>query len=124
MTREQKIVRALFTELQSTKIMHFPKPRQRLDVPDEQGVYIIYSLSKKVVHVGRTYRGTAGLRQRLNNHLHGSSSFTNVYLKGHGRRLRRGYTFRYIAIRSSRHRALVEAFASGYLCPAHLGTGE
>ena len=42
------------------------------------GVYIIYSPNGRVTHVGRTVRGKRGLRQRLNNHLHGASSF--VYL--------------------------------------------
>jgi hypothetical protein len=96
-----------------------------MDAPNKQGVYLIYSPgSKKVVHVGRTYRGTAGLRQRLRNHLHGSSSFTQEYLEGHGRKLREGYTFRCLPVTSARQRALVEAYATGYFCPAHIGTGE
>lgn len=124
MTRDQTIVRSLFADLQREKPKHFPERGSCSKVPAKQGVYIIYSPSKKVVHVGRTYRGTAGLRQRMNNHLYGASSFTIEYLKRNGRKLRRGYTYRYLTIRSHRHRAFVEAYASGYLCPLHLGTGK
>ena len=120
---EPKIVRTLFTKLVKAELKIFPPPGSRLDASIEHGVYIIYSPppTRKVVHVGRTYRGSKGLRQRLKNHLHGSSSFTKEYLNGHGRKLRRGYSFRYLIERSARRRALLEAYASRCLCPAHLG---
>jgi hypothetical protein len=37
--------------------------------------------------------------------------------------LRRGYSYSWIAIPKPRLRALVEAYATGALCPAHIGTG-
>jgi hypothetical protein len=82
MADERKAIRQLFFKLRRAKQQTFPKARERMThVPDEQGVYVIYSPgAMKIVHVGRTYKGTAGLRQRLKNHLHGSSSFTEQYL--------------------------------------------
>jgi hypothetical protein len=125
MNREQRGVRALFIKLRRAYSHPFPKPRERIDAPNKQGVYVIYSpRARKVVHVGRTYKGTAGLRQRLNNHLHGQSSFTQKYLGGHGSKLRNGYTFRCLPIASRRRRALLEAYAAGCLCPAHIGLGD
>ncbi len=123
MTRDQARVKADFLKLKSAHGCAFP-PRGGLSyVPHKQGVYIIYSpRAKTVVHVGRTYRATAGLRQRLENHLHAQSSFTNEFLKGHGRKLRKGYTFRYLTVTSGRRRALLEAYTIGCLCPVHLGT--
>jgi hypothetical protein len=125
MSREQKAVRALFIELKHSRLHEFPKHRKRIDAPNKQGVYVIYSPGvRKVVHVGRTYEGTAGLRQRLKNHLHGSSSFTEQYLKGRGPSLRNGYTFRCLPLASPRRRALLEAYAVGCLCPAYIGLSE
>jgi hypothetical protein len=128
MNREQKAVRTLFKRLKRATLRSFPDHRGRMDAPDLQGVYVIYSPRiqkvRKVVHVGRTYRGTAGLRQRLKNHLHGASSFTNEFLKGHGRKLRNGYAFRCLPVRSARRRALLEFYAAGCLCPAHIGPSE
>jgi len=128
MNREQKAVRALFKKLKRARLRPFPNHGEPVDAPDRQGVYVIHSPRRKnvrtVVHVGRTYRGTAGLRQRLKNHLHGASSFTNEFLKGHGRKLRSGYAFRCLAVRSARRRALLEFFAAGSLCPSHVGLSE
>lgn len=122
--KDAKAVQSLFSELKRTRRRPFPKAGDRLDAPNEQGVYIIYSPSGKVLHVGRTYRGTNGLRQRLSNHLHAASSFTMQYLKGHGTRLRSGYKFAFLTVPKPRQRALFEALAIGLLCPAHLGVGE
>jgi hypothetical protein len=93
-------------------------------VPDKHGVYIIYSPRGVVLHVGRTLRGKRGLRQRLNNHLHGASSFTIQHLEGNGVQLRGSHRFSFLEIADPRTRALVEAFAVGSLCPKHLGVGE
>jgi hypothetical protein len=124
MSREQKRIRADFLKLINARCQAFPVNSMELEsVPDEQGVYVIYSpRAKKVVHVGRTNRGAAGLRQRLRNHLDGLSSFTDKYLKGQGSKLRSGYTFRCLSVRSPRRRALLEAYSTGCLCPSHLGT--
>jgi hypothetical protein len=43
---------------------------------------------------------------------------------GDGSRLRGRYKFRCIVVRSDRQRALLEAYAIGFLCPAHMGTGR
>jgi hypothetical protein len=86
------------------------------------GVYVIYDPKGRVAHVGRTVRGKRGLYQRLNNHLHGKSSFVIKALDGKGGVLRRGYKFR-IAVENSRLRAFLEAFAIGQLCPDHIGDG-
>jgi excinuclease UvrABC nuclease subunit len=96
---------------------------ESIGVPSAQGVYVICDPKNVVVHVGRTTRGKRGLSQRLNNHLRGQSSFVRHYddLRGRGRRLRDSYKFRYIVIENNRRRALLEAFATGKLCPKHLG---
>jgi hypothetical protein len=122
-SREQKAIRVLFTRLKRAPLRAFPGPRGRLDAPNRHGVYVIYKPSGKVVHVGRTPSGSGGLRQRLGNHLYGASSFTIQYLKGQGSKLRRGYTFRCLVVNSRRRRALLEAYAIGYLCPRHIGLG-
>lgn len=92
-------------------------------VPNAQGVYIIYNLHGVVFHVGRTVRGRGGLRQRLNNHLRGRSSFVKDFLDGKSRSLRGKYQFQYIKVKNDRQRALLEALATGKLCPQHLGLG-
>jgi hypothetical protein len=121
--RDKRFVKADFKKLASADCHNFTDENLN-KVPAEQGVYVIYSPhKKKVVHVGRTYRGKAGLRQRLKNHIHGSSSFTLVYLKRRGKKLKRGYKFQYLPLpnRSWRRCALLEAYATGNLCPAHIG---
>ena len=121
---ERAVVRKLFERLAGSQRLPFPKPRSRLDAPDQHGVYIIFSPQDKVLHVGRTPRGRKGIRQRLGNHLHNASSFTNQYLKGRGARLRKGHKFCYLVVPEPRLRALLEAYAIGVLCPAHLGLGQ
>ncbi|HYN81831.1 MAG TPA: GIY-YIG nuclease family protein [Gemmatimonadaceae bacterium] len=117
-------IRKLFQSLRGASRFAFPRRRERIQAPDKHGVYIIFSPRGAVLHVGRTLRGKRGLRQRLKNHLHGSSSFTIQYLKGKGSRLRSGYEFSFIEISDARTRALLEAYAVGRLCPKHLGVGE
>jgi hypothetical protein len=122
MNLNQKHVKTDFRKLINADRCTFPPQETWEKIPNKQGVYIIYAPRiKKVVHVGRTYRGKAGLRQRLKNHLHGSSSFTVEYLKREGKKLRSGYTFRYLRLRPWRRRALLEAYATGSLCLAHIG---
>jgi hypothetical protein len=122
--KELGSLKRVFGELKKAPLTNFPPARKRMEAPDAQGVYIIYSPQGRVLHVGRTPRGKKGLRQRLNNHLHAGSSFTLRYLDGHGARLRNGYKFRCLAVESPRLRALLEAYATGMLCPAHLGLDE
>lgn len=121
---ERARVAALFQDLVRAPQKPFPPSGHGPDAPTDLGVYVICSPHKKIVHVGQTQRGKAGIRQRLLNHLYGQSSFTEHYLDGEGSRLRKGYTFRCLIVRNARLRALLEAYAIGQLCPAHIGTGQ
>ncbi len=124
MNDEHQGIKNLFESLCSQPKKAFPQPRQPLDAPAKHGVYIIRQ-GGTVLHVGRTVRGQDGLHQRLNNHLHGSSSFTRKYLNGKGATLREnGFTYQFLEVEDARKRALLEAFAVGVLCPKHLGLGE
>jgi hypothetical protein len=124
MTSESQEVKRLLNKLCSQPRRSFPQCGQRLDAPSKPGVYIIRK-ECTTLHVGRTTRGKDGIHQRLKNHLHGSSSFTNEYLKGKGSTLREaGYTYQYLELENPRKRALLEAYAVGELCPKHIGLGE
>ena len=120
---ERAKVEGLLRELLSLPEIVFPGAKQPLQVPDNQGVYIIRHPDKTVLRVGRTHRGKAGLRQRLNDHLHNQSSFSVKYLDKKGSVLREGYTFQYIEVSDHRKRALLEYLATAWLCPKHLGLG-
>lgn len=122
LSREQKAIRVLFSRLRRSPRQKFPK-NGKPKATDKQGVYVIYDPRNRVLHVGRTPSGADGIRQRLNNHLHNQSSFSNKFLKGHGEKLRRGYKYRCLIVPSRKRRALLEAYAIGYLCPAHIGLG-
>ncbi|TAN04078.1 MAG: GIY-YIG nuclease family protein [Rhodanobacteraceae bacterium] len=110
--------------LNKQPLTKFPPPRGRLTAPFEQCVYVIRDSKRAVVHVGRTLRGNKGLRQRLNDHLAGQSSFVKSFLHGEGKRLRDGYTYQCLAVPDARARALLESCAVAWHCPAHLGLGE
>lgn len=124
MPRELVLVRRLYRELLRSPRLQFPRAGELLIAPDTHGVYLIYSPRGAVLHVGRTVRGRKGLRQRLRNHLHGSSSFVNRYLRGDGSRLRGSHAYAFVEVPDARRRALLEAYATGNLCPRHLGIGE
>jgi len=134
MSREQKKIKAKFIELMCSPLHCFPLARVRLNAPTQKGVYVIYSPRLKVLHVGGTPRGRRGIHQRLANHLHGQSSFTNKseYLKRHGSKLRERCKYlrehckyRYLVIEEDhRLRALLESYAIGLLCPDHIGLGQ
>ncbi|MGI8525694.1 MAG: hypothetical protein ACR2K5_05860 [Pseudolabrys sp.] len=124
MIREQKAIRRLYKDFQKAPLQKFPaRVREKLHVPDVHGIYAILNRSGKVLHVGRTVRGKRGLHQRLRNHLCGASSFHIKWIKPRRLNLRRGYQFRFLFVESSRERALLEAYAIGVLCPAHIGEG-
>src|SRR5258708_27539141 len=89
--QEQKRIEKLFVDLMREPAAVFPAPGQRLAATTKQGVYVILSQRSRPVHVGRTLRGKRGLAQRLNNHLHGQSSFTVHCLKCDGSKLRGKY---------------------------------
>lgn len=111
-----KDLESLFAQLTKAKRFHFPKQGNRLTgAPAAPGVYIIWSpRSKRALHVGKSSRQT--LHKRLSSHLRGHAKFQ-------GSKLRRGYEFQCLEVKSTRKRALLEAYAIGHLCPSHLGTG-
>lgn len=120
---ERQRIRKLFAMLDAQPMVRFPIARDRLDAPDAHGVYVIRDAKRQVVHVGRTLRGRAGLRQRLRNHLAAQSSFVLVHLRGDGKKLRDGFTFQYLEVPNDRDRALLEHYATAWHCPIHLGVG-
>jgi len=121
---ELKRIQELFKKLLAVDSIKFPKPRKRMLATRKPGVYLIINSKSKVVHVGRTVRGKNGIAQRLKNHLNGKSSFVGSFLKRDGSKLRGRYSFKCLAVKNSRKRALLEAYATGHLCPKHLGLGE
>ncbi|MDE0702357.1 MAG: hypothetical protein OXH59_01390 [Rhodospirillaceae bacterium] len=124
MKREAKAVRALFGELMRAPLLNFPQPRQKLDAPDRQGVYVICGPRGRVLHVGSTPRARGGIAQRLRSHMAANSSFVKGHLAGDGGALRNRHRFRCLVVENPRQRALLEAYATGRLCPAHLGLGS
>lgn len=124
MSRELARIKKLFGSLNRAPLIKFPPAKGRLVAPDLQGVYVIYSPRGKILHVGRTLRGKKGLRQRLNNHLQAGSSFVIKHLDSKGSKLREGYSFRCLAVKDDRKRALLEFYALAHLCPEHIGLGE
>ena len=124
MTRYPREVRMLYDDLLHSRRPKFPMPREPLDAPQGKGVYVIYSPKGKVVHVGRTPKARGGLAQRLKDHMSGASSFTLRYLKKQGWKLRGRYSFRCLVVRNARLRAYLEAYATGCLCPAHIGLSK
>lgn len=123
MTRDQKTVRALYEELRRSPRHKFPARGRTLDAPDGCGVYVIYNSQGNVAHVGRTPRARGGIAQRLRDHLAGRSSFVRKELKGQPSKLRRGYAYSCLEVEIEKHRAWLEAFAIGAMCPKHIGTG-
>lgn len=124
---EKLRVRQLFKQLCDEKKHYFPCKREKLKASKKHGVYVIFDGKGRVLHVGRTHRAAGGLNQRLRNHLGGQSSFVYTFLEKNKDRLRRRgkfqYTYKYLEVRPARHRALLEHYATGVLCPAHLGLG-
>jgi len=122
MVSERQKVKELFKALCKQPMLQFPQARRKLEAPLKPGVYVIRK-GGIVLHVGRTLRGKGGLHQRLKNHLQGNSSFTNDYLHGKGATLRKGHTYQSLVVKYPRLRALLEAYATGKLCPKHIGLG-
>lgn len=124
MISQSQKVQLLFAELCKQPLQQFPRSREQLEAPLEPGVYVIHK-GKKVLHVGRTHRAKGGIYKRLKDHLYGSSSFTDKYLKGNGATLRKkGYTYQFVIVKDAKTRAFLEAYAIGMLCPEHIGLGE
>ncbi len=123
-TKEQEKIQKLLKELQKSEFHNFPQKRQTLNVSSKQGVYIIFNSNKEILHIGRTYRGSKGLKQRLKNHLHGSSSFMQNYSEINTEKLRKTCKFKYIEVEDLRVRAFLESLAVGSLCPKYIGSYE
>lgn len=121
---EPKAIHDLFNQLLRQPRIPFPPSRRRLDAPKCRGVYIIRSPNLRIFHVGSTPRRKSGLHGRLSDHLAGKSSFVRLHLKGEYLLLRSGCSFQCIEVPDSRTRALLEAYAIGCLCPAHIGLGK
>jgi hypothetical protein len=121
LSQESRKIEALYNKLIASESYAFPKKGEVLAAPKERGIYIILSNRGTVLHVGNTPRAKNGIYQRLKNHLAGSSSFTRKHLNGNGSKLRKGHCYKYLPVANPRHRALLEAYAIGSLCPKHLG---
>lgn len=122
MNEPEKIM-TLYTKLIASKQHIFPI-KGKMNVSTKHGVYIIYSPSDEVLHVGNTPSGKEGLNQRLYNHISCTGIFYKEYLEPRNINLRGEYKYRFIEVENSRERALLEALTQGLLCPAHFGTGE
>ncbi len=121
---EGETIASLFRRLLRAPKHAFPKSNEKLEAPEQLGVYIIYDRKDRVLHVGSTPRAKKGIAQRLRDHLCNRSSFTTNFLSGDGERLRHGCKFRYLEVEVGRNRALLEALTIGRLCPAHIGHGR
>lgn len=113
----------LSDDLHEKDLCHFPPLGTRPDATDSKGVYVVCSPSKTPLHVWNTPRARRGINQRLENHLNGKSTFSRKYLRPKGENLQKGYWYRFLKVRGNRQMALLEAYAIGVLCPAHIGTG-
>ena len=111
---EKDQIEALFQRLEKQPRVAFPLTRAKPLAPKTHGVYVIRNKKGRVVHVGRTVRGEAGLHQRLNNHLQANSLFGTVHLSSDGIALREAYTFQYLEVPNERKRALLEHYATAW----------
>lgn len=95
----------------------------KVKICPNQGVYIIYSQTGFVLHVGKTNGGKNGIDQRLLNHVRNQSSFSKLYMQLNNINLRGMAKFQFIEIDDARTRSLLEALTAGLLCPIHIGIG-
>lgn len=119
---ESSRIQRFFERLLDSEWHRFPAAGP-VSAPPEQGVYVIRDVRGRVLHVGRTVRCARGLEKRLTGHIRGQSSFVRNYLAGEQAALRSA-SYQYIVVENDRTRALLEAYACGVLCPAHVGTGR
>ena len=122
-SEDQRVVKELYAALLKEARRTFPAVGGSLDAPEERGVYVIYGPRNDALHVGSTPKGQRGIVKRLRDHMAAASSFTRTYLDGNGAVLRNGYSYQYVVVENPRLRALLEAYAIGDLCPAHIGHG-
>lgn len=95
----------------------------KVKICQNQGVYIIYSQTGSVLHVGKTNGGKNGIDQRLLNHVRNQSSFSKLYMQPNKVNLRGTAKFQFIEVEDARSRSLLEALTAGLLCPVHIGLG-
>jgi excinuclease UvrABC nuclease subunit len=117
--KEPQRIRSLFDRLMRDTRKTFPERFSKdLHAPKEAGVYVIYTPSGKVDHVGES----TSIWGRLRGHMHANSSYVNNHLDGDGRRLgEKGYKFIYLRVRKPRERMLLQGLAIGRLCPRYIG---
>ena len=77
---ESEIVMKLHNKLCSSKLYYFPK-KGKISVSTKHGVYIIYSATDEILHVGMAPYGKGGLNQRLYNHITKTGVLYREYLK-------------------------------------------
>jgi len=124
MPTEHEQVKALFERLDQAPLHAFPSPRESIEAPATHGVYAVVAPDRiRVLHVGRTVTGQRGLKHRLTNHLRGRSSFARLHLDGDPTTVRDCW-FKYVEVADARIRALLEAYAIGQYCPAHIGIAQ
>ena len=122
---EPALIGALFKKLLESTLFPFPALRGPLNAPSKLGVYVIYGPGEKVLHVGSTPKAKNGIAQRLRDHMGSNSSFAKLHLEdGDGSVLRGSHHYRCLVVDNARHRALLEAYAIGHLCPEHIGSGK
>ncbi|MBD81459.1 MAG: hypothetical protein CL840_21250 [Crocinitomicaceae bacterium] len=120
--KKRKEIQELYETLVNSKENIFPTTG-KITVSTEQGVYIVYSPTDEVLHVGRTNGGKNGLNQRLLNHVRNQSSFSKLYMQPNSIKLRGTHKFKYLEVENAKDRAYLESLTAGTLCPEHIGTG-
>lgn len=122
---EFKDIQKKFNELVKQPLHSF-RAKDTRDIPIKKGVYVIRDKNNEVLHVGQTPRAKNGIKQRIENHLQGRSSFVYHYFKGNGNKLKKqDCYFQFLIIDDNpRKRALVESYTIGCLCPKHIGLGK
>jgi len=121
---DEATIKALYQQLVSAPQYKFPKTRERWTaIPTTEGVYVIRDSEEGVLYVGRTLGGAKpgpGLRRRIANH-----TGVRADWPGHGvADLRGTCTYQFVEVDNPRQRALLEALATGLLCPRRLGVGS
>ena len=124
MSTERQKIAALFDSLWKAAVRVFPETRKKLEASRTQGVYVILDPDDTVVHAGRTPRAKGGLHQRLYDHLYGRSSVVQEYRRGNAVSLRGSFKFGCLEVGEPRKRALLEAYPTAWLTPAHIGLGQ
>jgi excinuclease UvrABC nuclease subunit len=112
-------IKALFDQLLAVPLQRFPKLGGKLNAPKQPGVYVLYGAKGKVLYVGLA-RGDKRLHARIMSHL--SDSTWNIPKYGSAFRSRGG--FRYLVVENAYERALLEAYATGCLCPSNIGGSQ